>query len=109
MESFLANNLPDQIKTFRFLEDSATFPEKDLNALKKEIADVEDPEKQLPGTVNCLSCHAAQPIRAFLENPERKPEDTRSFRMFGYFGRQPSIMKRVQRETAEVLKKVGLN
>lgn len=85
----------------RFLIDSEQFPERDFPKLTREIRMVEDPKKHLPGTVDCASCHAAEPIQAFRRGDVA---GAKSFHAFGYFESQVSVSQRVKNETDEVLK-----
>ncbi len=82
---------------------------------------IENPAYYSSESVDCVSCHAAQPARRWLErqgdfasrsSPYRYPsdflsdsaaiDDTRTLRAFGWQGARPSINARVVHETAAV-------
>ena len=101
----------------------------------QEITDVVDelanPKLQNAGTVDCVSCHVAQPARRWAENDWRFPTltnfpnlyknpranlqnittsaKTNRIRAFGYFANEPYISQRVINETAEVVDRLNSN
>jgi hypothetical protein len=90
-------------------------------------ARVENPKLHNPHTIDCVSCHTAQPARIWaqrqypwlmldlraqqfefsstfnLKNSSPNPERTTVLRAFGYDGDQPAISQRTINETAAVL------
>lgn len=108
------------------LYDSATAsqkPEAELWSLYESALRVENPEKHTPESVDCVSCHTAQPTRLWLErnhaafatqqSAERftstfdlmvDPIDdtTSALRAFGWLDTRPAITARVANESAAV-------
>jgi hypothetical protein len=83
----------------------------------KANQDVEDPTMHTPNTIDCASCHAAQPLRAlvaekmlgFKTTPIAGETATTSatelsVHMFSYMGKNPSIHRRTAAETAAIAK-----
>lgn len=88
---------------------------------------IENPNLHNPNTMDCVSCHAAQPAQLWakrefpglkldqlagkskftskfpLANTSPHPERTGLLRAFGYDGREPAISQRVINETAAAL------
>jgi hypothetical protein len=105
--------------------EQATVKEEALSTFR-----IENPRLQDPNTMDCVSCHAAQPaqlwaLREFralkldqlaedskyssnypLANTSPHPERTGLFRAFGYDGREPAISQRVINETAAALETI---
>jgi hypothetical protein len=83
--------------------------ESERTAAIAALARLLDPAIHNSGTVDCASCHVATSAYRFatrMADDEAVPmayDDTRNQRMFGYFGREPSISPRVVAETRLVL------
>jgi hypothetical protein len=94
-----------------------------LAAAAGEVHAIEDPHRESPLTVDCVSCHVsgraldfARSIRAIDGSGEEPPyrnayydlsviddgERLTSQRAFGYFGDRPSLSRRVVHESAEI-------
>lgn len=93
--------------------------------LIKTSLQFENPRKNNSGTLDCVSCHLAQPIRVWnlkafshspdifkdnkfnsflnLDNNSPRPENTNRIRGFGYFARDPVISQRAVNESALVI------
>ncbi|OFZ28282.1 MAG: hypothetical protein A2622_04055 [Bdellovibrionales bacterium RIFCSPHIGHO2_01_FULL_40_29] len=93
----------------------------------------ENPKIHNPGTVDCVSCHVAQPVRRWtvrqypwldlnkamasetytsnqnLNNFSPMQVHTNIIRAFGYFMNQPFVAQRTINESAEVLKYIETN
>lgn len=79
------------------------------------LRNVEDPARHSPNTIDCASCHAAQPLRALVgerllgveseplagETSPKTAADI-SVHMFSYMGKTPSIHRRTVTETATI-------
>ena len=115
------NYLPDVLRerSMNRIPQSAT-------ELAIAIADIENPTRNNPETVDCVSCHVAQPAGSLLSRtlsglrnqPEVKAHvfqstlplhnsglhlaDTHVLRAFGYIDRDPAISRRVINESANV-------
>lgn len=100
-------------------------------ALAIAIADIENPTRNTPETVDCVSCHVAQPAGSLLSRtlsglrnqPEVKAHvfqstlplhnsglhlaDTHVLRAFGYLDRDPAISRRVTNESANVVRQLN--
>ncbi|HYP67284.1 MAG TPA: hypothetical protein VEP67_03415 [Thiobacillaceae bacterium] len=120
------NYLPDILR-----ERSANRVPKSAKALAIAIADIENPARNTPETVDCVSCHAAQPAGSLLSRtlsalhnqPEVKAHvfqsrlplrnsglhlaDTHVLRAFGYIDRDPAISRRVTNESADVVRQLN--
>lgn len=94
------------------------------------IARIENPQRHNPNTMDCVSCHIAQPARVWatrqypwlmletkaapfeykssfpLANTTPYPGQTNMLRVFGYDGKWPFISQRVINETAATLDKL---
>ena len=116
------NFLPDILR-----ERSMNRLPKSATELAIAIADIENPTRNTPDTVDCVSCHAAQPAGTLLVRTlsglRNKPEvkahvfqstlplhnsglhlaDTHVLRVFGYADRDPAISRRVVNESANVV------
>lgn len=102
-----------------------------INAVKSAFK-FENPHLHNPGTLDCVSCHVAQPVKdwAFYKFPQLNlAEASREFtyqsdknlanltpvqqtniaRIFGYFEDQPITAQRVINESAEVVKHLKAN
>lgn len=102
--------------------------EEEIIAAVRSAFRFENPRLHNPGTVDCVSCHAAQPARAWavrqypwlnleqtnadsiyydsannLRNLSPLQDRTNIVRMFGYFADQPFVAQRVINESAEVV------
>ncbi len=123
-----ARPAPEGDDTFNaILTQSTDFPSAGVALLRKELDAVhriENPRIHTSETVDCASCHAAQPARAWaerlfpglrpgesefrfrsrlnLENRSASREDTRMIRAFGYDGSRPAISQRAIHESAAV-------
>lgn len=114
------------------LQDSFTMKEnlseKEIRDLIGRIFEIENPLKHNPGTMDCVSCHIAQAVRAWgersfqswqwqtdfqtqryqnavsLENQSEQGMLTNQLRAIGYFETRSVISQRVINETAETLK-----
>ncbi len=114
-----------------FIQDSLGFKlaktEDDLKLVIDRAFQFENPEILNTGTLDCVSCHAAQTTRLWgeknktqwnwpgdfrvsrfqsprnLENRSVNPLQTNHLRGFGYFEDEPQISQRVINETAKVL------
>lgn len=70
-----------------------------------------DPGTHNPGTADCASCHMATTALQYLRSAPGQPdfdfayEDSQNQRMFGFYGRLPSISPRVLSETELVLQR----
>lgn len=94
----------------------------------------ENPQLHNPGTVDCVSCHAAQPAKAWalrqypslnleqmlaqniyrnadnnLQNPSPLLDRTNVVRIFGYFTEKPFVAQRVINESSEVVNYIRQN
>lgn len=68
-----------------------------------DIAATEDPLRRNVHTVDCVSCHVAQPARAWMSRrvSEARPSaPALTLRAFGYDGKKPVINRRAVAETA---------
>jgi hypothetical protein len=116
------NYLPDILR-----EHSMNRVPKSATELAIAIADIENPMKNTPDTVDCVSCHAAQPAGTMLHRTlsglhddaevqahvfqSRLPlrnsgpllGDTHILRAFGYADREPVISRRAINESAHVV------
>jgi hypothetical protein len=101
------NNLDPAVVEFlrkpmmKYFTDSGSYSSEEMPQLISELSDVENPNKNLPGTVDCLSCHLTEPIRANLRGS--KGFETKSFRAFGYFIDKVSISERTRLEAVQVM------
>lgn len=114
-----------------FIQDSLGFKlaksDDDLKRVVDRAFQFENPEILNTGTLDCVSCHAAQTTRLWgeknktqwnwpgdfqlskfqssrnLENRSVNPLQTNRLRGFGYFEDEPQISQRVINETAKVL------
>ncbi|MDX9730698.1 MAG: hypothetical protein RBT63_02910 [Bdellovibrionales bacterium] len=129
----------DDLTWVEFVKDSLGFRvdrpkttlEDDLKHIASRAFFFENPKLTNPGTLDCVSCHAAQTTRLWsqknvpqlgytwdwlggfkqvqyesphnLENRSVRPLQTNRLRGFGYFEDEPQISQRVINETAEVL------
>jgi len=121
---------PDEADFLSFLDNSAEVKkmkgDADLQKVIRRAYEFENPEKHNPGTLDCVSCHIAQPVRRWAElqfpqwnvdqvfagskfsrplliNNEPSPLfRIDQLRAFGYFGSEPVITDRVLNETAVV-------
>jgi hypothetical protein len=117
------NFLPDVLR-----ERSLNRVPKSARSLAIAIANIENPARNNPETVDCVSCHAAQPAGSLLSRtlsglrnqPEVKAHvfqstlplrssglhlaDTHALRAFGYVDRDPAISRRVTNESANVVR-----
>jgi hypothetical protein len=126
------NPAPEEKKEFlRLLRDSErakAWPEADLEAAVRESLSLENPRLTDPGTVDCASCHSARIASSWARRnfadwkweslfqnelfseggkvflPEPQTTGPNVLRMFGYFGREPVVSRRVVFETTEALK-----
>ena len=101
----------------------------DVESAVREALRIENPARENPGTVDCVSCHLTDRARHLAESvrgvtlpatPERyvdarfdlslKPDGAgiRAQRAFGYFADQPSIIQRVVNESAEAARQLEL-
>jgi hypothetical protein len=102
--------------------DEATVIENTLSAFR-----IENPNLHNPSTMDCVTCHAAQPARLWaikqypslslnergeefkfkskfdLTNSSTNPSNTKLMRAFGYDGIEPAISQRTINETAKIL------
>ncbi|MEQ1723386.1 MAG: hypothetical protein ABL930_09440 [Pseudobdellovibrio sp.] len=118
-----------------FLGDSSQLTlanEEDIIKAAKAAFKFENPKLHNPGTVDCVSCHLAQPVRVFamkefpqlnldllgtdfiytgenLLNNSSLQNNTNVARIFGYFEDQPITTQRVINESAEVVKYIEAN
>lgn len=94
----------------------------------------ENPKLHNPGTVDCVSCHTAQPVKAWairqypalnleqslsqniyhnaennLQNPSPLQDRTNIVRIFGYFTDKPFVAQRVINESSEVVNYIKQN
>ena len=91
--------------------------------LYEAILRIENPERHSPESVDCVSCHVAQPARLWLDRntalgsqpsaeryasafdltvPQPIDDTTSALRAFGWFGSRPAITARVANESAAV-------
>jgi hypothetical protein len=115
------------------LYDSATAdskPEAELWSLYETALRIENPDRHTPESVDCVSCHTAQPARLWLERKHAsfstQPsadrfasafdlsaspiDDTTSvLRAFGWFDTRPAISARVANESAAVAAYLNAN
>jgi hypothetical protein len=120
------NYLPDVLR-----ERSLNRIPQRATALAIAIADIENPTRNNPETVDCVSCHAAQAAGSLLSRsrsglrnqPEVKAHvfqstlplrnsglhlaDTHVLRAFGYIDRDPAISRRVTNESANVVRQLN--
>lgn len=85
----------------RFLKDSEQFPKSDFSALKAKVDEVNNPNRHLPGTIDCVSCHTTQTITSFFKGDSLQ---AKSIRAFGYFKDTPSISQRTKNETDMIVR-----
>ncbi|MEQ1664393.1 MAG: hypothetical protein ABL927_03360 [Bdellovibrionales bacterium] len=102
--------------------DEATVIENTMSAFR-----IENPNLHNPSTMDCVTCHAAQPARLWaikqypwlslnergeefkfkskfdLTNSSTNPSNTKLMRAFGYDGIEPAISQRTINETAKIL------
>lgn len=124
----LANPVGDQL--FEVLRRSS---QANLKKAALLVSKIERPSLHLPGTIDCLSCHATAPVRFGLskmtgftsredesfilqalkiqeaETPYASNYETNRFILFGYNGSSPIIGQRVMNETDAVLKYLRQN
>ncbi len=128
--SFIADSLGFKVDRQQDLARPARL-EDDLKNLAGRALLFENPKLNNPGTLDCVSCHAAQTTRLWTEknapllgfnwdwqnlfkttryessrnltNLSVNPLQTNRLRAFGYFEDEPQISQRVINETAEVL------
>ena len=120
------NYLPDILR-----ERSLNRIPQSASELAIAIADIENPTRNTPDTVDCVSCHAAQPAGSLLSRtlsglrnqPEVKAHvfqstlplhnsglhlaDSHVLRAFGYIDRDPAISRRVTNESANVVRQLN--
>lgn len=129
--------LPEGIENLKILiTDSrviAPQDEEEIKAAVKAAFRFENPETHNPGTVDCASCHVAQPARAWatrqypwfqfdvlhkqdiyksdrdLRNLSPMQPHTNIVRAFGYFMNRPFVAQRTINESAEVIKYINQN
>lgn len=68
---------------------------------------IEDPTKHSPNTIDCASCHAAQPLRTIVASQfglasAASNRDDVNLHMFSYRGTEASIHQRTQTETTAI-------
>lgn len=112
----------------------AIYPQQDEAAIKAAVraaAKFENPDFHNPGTLDCASCHVAQPARAWamrqypwfeldliynqdafvsnrdLRNLSPMQPHTNIVRAFGYFMNRPFVAQRTINETAAVIKYIN--
>lgn len=108
--------------------------EEDIIKATRAAFRFENPKLHNPGTVDCVSCHVAQPAKVWairqypwlsleqassddsyytpeinLKNMSPLQDRTNIARMFGYFTDQPFVAQRTINETAEVVKFINQN
>jgi hypothetical protein len=120
------NFLPDILR-----ERSMNRVPQSATALAIAIANIENPTRNTPETVDCVSCHVAQAAGSLLSrtlsglrnHPEVKAHvfqstlplrnsglhltDTHALRAFGYMDRDPAISRRVTNESANVARQLN--
>ena len=122
---------PDGAENLNFLlRDSSKLSlqnEQQIIDAAKAAFKFENPKLHNPGTVDCVSCHAAQPARSFtmlqfpslqldqlsrefvytsarnISNQSPRQSQTNILRSFGYFENSPFVAQRTINESAEVL------
>lgn len=97
-----SQNVPNNL-TFKYLENSNEFDPQLINALKNEVGNIDNTQKNLPGTVDCVSCHVATAIKNSLAGVINGVE-IKSFHAFSYFHSESSISDRVRVETDGIVK-----
>jgi len=130
-EESALDDLIDQIT--KDSNDLDSYREQDIKAMIGQIADFENPSKHNPGTLDCVSCHLTNTLRAWsninfsrfplkqeyerhrfqsnsinLNNISPLQGQTDVLRMFGYFERNPIVAQRTINETAEVISALRL-
>lgn len=116
------------VDTFnRITDKSSTLTPTDTTVLRASVDSayrVENPKLNSPSTIDCASCHSAQPARLWAEsqfpdlgldqsqyrfespynltNVTARATDTHLMRSFGYDGTRPAINQRVINESAAV-------
>jgi hypothetical protein len=127
---------PEGSDTFNLLmrESSKIDPVRDRQEIIENVMSihrVENPDFHSPESVDCVSCHVAQPARHFalknfgafgleklaethayrsalnLQNTSPVQANTRSIRAFGYFFRDPAISQRAINETAAAVQRLN--
>jgi hypothetical protein len=127
--------VPSGADTFNLLmkDSSKIDPVRDKHEIIESVMAIhriENPDFHSPESVDCVSCHVAQPARHFalknfgafgmeklaerfvyrsdlnLDNTSPVQANTRNIRGFGYFLRDPAISQRVINETAAVVQKL---
>jgi hypothetical protein len=107
--------------------------EDEISAAVKTAFRFENPDMNNPGTVDCVSCHVAQPARSWalrqypwlqldvvykdeiysserdLRNLSPMQPHTNILRSFGYFMNQPFVAQRTINESAAVIKYINEN
>lgn len=127
-------NETDNLKIL--VTDSRVIAPQDEQAIKAAVKSAfrfENPETHNPGTVDCVSCHVAQPAKAWairqypwfqfdilnqqdiyqserdLRNLSPMQSHTNILRAFGYFANNPFVAQRTINETAAVIKYIHQN
>lgn len=113
---------------------SPSLSEEEILLMVRGSADIDNPQKHNPGTVDCVSCHVSNMVKEWLfKNIDNKNLDlayaeqsfkssqfdltnisknfhvTNNLRMFGYFKAQPMISQRTINETALALENLSIN
>ncbi len=128
------NPIPEGADNFNLLIRSsrkiAPTDEKQVVENTMSVFRIENPNNHNPHTMDCVSCHTAQPARIWadrqypwlmlegrgerfkfkskfnLTNSSKDAGNTKLMRSFGYNGAEPAINQRVINETAAVLEKL---
>jgi hypothetical protein len=124
---------PGSDQLFDFLENSQSYKKQgDLPGLISRVQRIENPDVNHPGTIDCVSCHTARPVRSNLIGSKILSEsdwlkdsyasklfsqttvlapalsksesafDDKILRSFGYYNNVPVISQRVVNESAKV-------
>lgn len=103
--------IESDISAFLDADERADIDSEAVQAAEFALVRLLDPGTHNPGTVDCASCHMATTALQFLRSAPGQPdfdfayEDSQNQRMFGFYGRLPSISPRVLSETELVLQR----
>lgn len=98
---------PDNEQLFASNADAKRASVAQRQAAFQALEDIEDPTKNSPNTIDCASCHAAQPLRTIVASQfglaKAAPNlDDVDVHMFSYKGTTPSIHQRTISETTAI-------
>jgi hypothetical protein len=91
-----------------FLKDSVTYKKINKNqlaSLSNLVNELQRPSPHLPGSIDCMSCHATSAVSSNLRNLGKY--ESGDFVMFGYKGKAAFISQRVINETMKVVSELN--